>query len=310
MTLFKHIQLLLGMSIGSFMLMHCLGTAQAQRPVNGNGNIVEQIRPLGNFSSVLIDFSAEVTIVNGETPSFTITGDENVLPHIGTKVRGGKLHITQDKWIEPSQSVIIRVGTPFTASLETSGYSNVVIESIDGPRLKVNAGVGKVSLHGKAERLQVRTKTGEIDASNLDAPYADVAISSHGKVKLGVVSDLKTDVNDNGTVVYDGAPDIDNRNDQAQIVSVTEYVDPQEIEVKYIEFVLVNNSRKKLELRVEGPRERPFGYGFNLLGNAKRKETWPVGTKLYSEGKLLSDKLMVTIKEDMAGQEVDLFERD
>ena len=310
MTLFKHIQLFLGMTVGSIVLMHCLGTAQAQSPVNGNGKIVEQIRPLGNFSAVLIDFSADVTIVNGETPSFVITADENVLPHIGTKVRGGKLHITQDKWIEPSQSVMIRVGTPFTASLETSGYSDVIVEGIDGPRLKINAGVGTVSLHGKAERLQVRTKTGNIDASNLNTPYADVAISSHGKVKLGVISNLKTDVNDNGTVVYDGSPDINNRNDQAQIVSVSEYVNPEDIEVQYIEFVLVNNSRQKLSLRVEGPRERPFGYGFDLKGNAKRKETWPIGTKLYAEGKLLSDKLLVTISEDMVGQEVDLFERD
>ena len=96
------------------------------------------------------------------------------MPYIGTKVRGGKLHITQDKWIEPSQSVIIRVGAPFTTSLETSGYSDVVIAGIDGPRIKVNAGVGSVTLNGRAERLQIRTKTGDIDATNLETLNAEL----------------------------------------------------------------------------------------------------------------------------------------
>ncbi len=282
--------------------------AAAQNPVNGNGNIIEEMRPLKTFSSVSLDFPADLTIVNGETPSFKIEADQNILPHIGTQVRGGKLYITQDKWIQPSKSVTIRVGTPFTSALETSGYSDVVIEGIDGPRLQVNAGVGKVKLHGKAERLLVRTKTGNIDAMDLSTSYADVSVTSHGTIKLGKVDQLITKISDTGTVIYNGTPSkIDSDNDKAMIVSADEYVDPSTIQVEYVSFTLVNNSRKKLSLRVEGPREKQFGYGFNLLSNASRKENWPVGTKLYQEGRLLSDKLLLTINKDMIGKEVDIF---
>ncbi|MEM8486491.1 MAG: DUF2807 domain-containing protein [Bacteroidota bacterium] len=295
----------------AFLAVTVISTANAQKPVNGNGEIVEQIRPLPTFSSVLIDFSADVTIVNGETPSFRIEGDENVLPHIGTNVRGGKLRITQDRWIEPSQRVVIHIGTPLTTKLETSGYSDVVIENIEGPRLQINAGVGDVTLYGQSDRIQVRTKTGSIDATNLTTDYADVAISSHGTVKLGDVNELVTNVSQTGTVVYSSAPAaIKNRNDMANVVSVDEFEDLGKAEVSYVKFVLVNNSRKRMALRVEGPRARSFGYGFTLKASGERAENWPVGTKVYSEGRLLSDKLLITIDENMAGEKVNLFEEE
>ena len=291
--------------------LYLIPLAHAQNPVNGNGTIVDQMRPLKTFSSVSLDFSADLTIVNGETPSFTIEADENILPHIGTQVRSGKLYITQDKWIEPSQRIIIRVGAPFTSGIETSGYSDVVIEGIDGPRLQVNAGVGKVKLFGNAERLLVRTKTGHIDATNLITAYADVSATSHGTIKLGKVEELITNISDTGTVIYNGKPgSMDNKNQHALIVAADDYVDPSTIQVEYVAFTLVNNSRKKLSLRVEGPREKQFSYGFNLLANSGRNENWPVGTKLYNEGRLLSDKLLLTIKADMAGKEVDIFDNN
>lgn len=294
-----------------FFSLVLIPTATAQKPVNGNGEIVEQIRPLPTFTSVLLDFSADVTIVNGETPSFRIEADENVLPHIGTKVRGGKLRITQDRWIEPSQRVVIHIGTPLTTKLETSGYSDVIIENIEGPRLQINAGVGDVTLHGKSDRIQVRTETGNIDATNLVTDYADVAISSHGLVKLGTVNELVTNVSQTGTVVYQEAPaEIKNRNDQASVVSAEMFEDMGKVEVPYVNFVLVNNSRKRMALRVEGPRARSFGYGFTLIANGERTENWPVGTKVYAEGRLLSDKLLLTIEEDMDGKKVELFEED
>jgi hypothetical protein len=159
--------------------------ALAQKPVNGNGKVVKQMRPLSKFSSVSLNFGADLTIINGETPSFRIEADENVLPHIGTRIRGGQLQITQDRWIEPSTRVKIRIGAPFTTSVETSGYSNVVVDGIKGSRFSIEAGVGTATLAGSADRLQARTKTGTIDATDLQAAYADVAVSSHAPSALG-----------------------------------------------------------------------------------------------------------------------------
>ncbi len=285
----------------------------AQNPVRGNGVVVDQMRPLTQFSGISLDFSADLTIVNGETPSFRIESDENVLPHIGTQIRGGKLFVTQDKWIEPSQPVKIRIGTPFTSSVETSGYSDVVIEGITGSRFRLDAGVGKVVLRGSADRLQVRTKTGSIDAVGLESDYADVGISSHGKVRLGEITELVANVSDNGLLIYDGSPKMSNRNEIAgdsNVVRASDHVEEPQPDVRYVQFTLVNNSRRKMSLRVEGPRNRSFGYGFNLFPKLSRAENWPIGSKVYQARRIGDDKLLLEVTSEMSGERVKLFNND
>jgi len=283
--------------------------ALAQKPINGNGTVVEQVRPLSQFKSVSLDFTANLTIVNGETPSFRIEGEENILPHIGTRVRGGTLYISQDRWIEPSRTVSIRIGTPFTSELETSGYSNVIVENVKGPRMLLNIGVGKATLIGTADRILVRTKTGEIDATQLESKYADIAISSHGVVKINALNEVIADINQRATIVYSGKPTIKNKNDSnsGRVIAISEYNEPESKEITYVSLTLVNNSRKKVNLRVEGPVERNFSYGFTMKSFDKRREDWPVGTRLYAESGLLSDKHLLTITEDMQSQNVDLY---
>lgn len=58
--------------------------ALAQKPVNGNGKVVKQMRPLSKFSSVSLNFGADLTIINGETPSFRIEADETYF-HISAR---------------------------------------------------------------------------------------------------------------------------------------------------------------------------------------------------------------------------------
>ena len=302
-----HLILCRGVLILCFALV--VNKALAQKPVNGNGNVIEQVRPLSQFKSVSLDFTANLVVVNGETPSFHIEGEENILPHIGTRVRGGTLYISQDRWIEPSRPVNIRIGTPFTSELETSGYSDVIVENVKGPRMLLNIGVGKVTLIGTAERILVRTKTGSIDATQLESKYADIAISSHGIVKLNALDELIADINKRATIVYSGNPSIKNKNNKnsGRLIPVNEYTEPESQEIKYVSLTLVNNSRKRVNLRVEGPVNRNFSYGFSMNANDKRREDWPVGTRIYQESGLLSDKHLITITGEMQTQNVDLY---
>ena len=309
----KFVTVYLVLSLTTTLCHSLLSIAHAQHPVNGNGDIIEQIRPLSKFTSVSLDFSAKLVIVNGETPSFRIVADENLLQHIGTRVRSGKLFISQDRWIEPSQAIEIRVGAPFTSELKTSGYSEASIEDVKGPRLKLDVSVGKVTVQGEVGRLQVRTKTGTIDATELATSYADIAISSAGVVKVGTVSELLVDIYEQGIVVYDGAPEINNMGRTeigTNLVLSEKYTEPDEANVTYVSFTMVNSSRKRVVLRVEGPRERSFGYGFNLSAGDRRGENWPVGTRLFSESGLRGNRLLLTITEDMQGQLVDIFQHE
>ena len=284
----------------------------AQKPVNGNGTIIEQVRPMAQFKSISLDFTADLVIVNGETPSFHIKGEENILPHIGTQVRGGTLYISQDRWIEPSQRVVIRVGTPFTSSITTSGYSDVTVENAKGPRLQLEIGVGDIKLDGAVDRVQVHTKTGSIDAQQLRTSYAEVRVYSYGTVLLGDIEELVAEIDKQGTIVYRGTPvlRIKNDNHSGKILHESDYEKPGDQDVIYIPLTLVNNSRRKASFRVEGPKIRSFGYGFSMSPGTKRREDWPIGTRLYKDNLLLSEELLLTVSEDMQGQLVDLFSKE
>ena len=299
-----------------FLLPHIMQStilrSYAQKPVIGNGNITKQVRPLSQFKSVSLDFTAEVIIVNGETPSFHIEGEDNILPNIGTKIRGGTLYISQDRWIEPTQRVQIRVGTPFISELTTSGYSKVTVENLKGPRLRLDIGVGTVTLQGASDRVMIRTKTGNIDATRLETKYVDVAISSHGEVMLSEVDELVVNVSERGKVVYAGDPVIKNNNDENKnaLVHAGDYRKPENKNVTYIPLTLVNNSRQRVNLKVEGPQNRNFSYGFSMSPTTKRREDWPIGTRLYTESGLLSDKLLLVVTEEMTSKEVDIFTKE
>ena len=294
------------------LFLAAIPPANAQKPINGNGNIIEQVRPLSQFKSISLDFVANLVIVNGETPSFHIEGEDNILSYIGTRVRGGTLYISQDRWIEPTRPVSIRVGTPFITELTTSGYSSVKVENIKGPRMQINVGVGNATLQGTSGRIMIRTKTGKIDVTQLETKYVDVAVSSHGKVFLGSIEELVTNVSGQGKVIYAGEPAIKYNNDGSRnaVIHVDDYKVPEAKEVIYVSLTLVNNSRRRVNLRVEGPLNRNFGYGFTMNAAEQRREDWPVGTRVYAESGLLSDKLLLTVTEEMHREQVDIFTKE
>ena len=58
-----------------------------------------------------------------------------------------------------------------------------------------------------------------------------------------------------------------------------------------------------------GPKKdgSTFSYGFPMMLRSSKSEKWPVGTKIYKEGKLGNRKLLITITAIDEGQVVKLF---
>ncbi|MEQ9264869.1 MAG: hypothetical protein RLN81_06580 [Balneolaceae bacterium] len=79
-------------------------------------------------------------------------------------------------------------------------------------------------------------------------------------------------------------------------------------EVAYVNVTLYNNSESRINIEIQGPKERRFGYGAPINGFRKRKERFPVGTQIYLKRAVLNDRLLVTITEEDAGKTVNLFE--
>lgn len=78
---------------------------------------------------------------------------------------------------------------------------------------------------------------------------------------------------------------------------------------KFINFKIKNNSFNRNHFVVIGPKPngRKFSYGFPMMPQAKRKEYWTTGTKVYKVNKLGFRKLLITIKPEDENKVVRLF---
>ena len=76
----------------------------------------------------------------------------------------------------------------------------------------------------------------------------------------------------------------------------------------YIEVALRNNSVAFIETCVKGPAKHPFSYGMTFAPGKIRRETWPIGTRLYQTNDGARTKLLVELQVDDAGQTLSLFE--
>ena len=289
---------------------------QAQKPVRGSGDILEQTRPQGLFTAVDLDFSANLHITCGTMPSLTINADENILPHIGSRVKGRTLFITQDKWIEPSAQIEIRIGTTQCSSLKTSGYSDAWVYGLDVNRFELDGGVGNVTLEGKVDDLFIRTERGRIHTAELEARHAEVNASGDSEVLIRATEKLKIIASEDAQVFYAGeAPGLFdvNTSDDAIVKSTSENATGEGLfdepgEVVRVQFRLHNNSGKRQNFYVRGRHETgKFSYGFPMGANSYRKENWPVGTKVYLVNKIGTRKLIYTVEESDSGNAVDLF---
>jgi len=78
--------------------------------------------------------------------------------------------------------------------------------------------------------------------------------------------------------------------------------------IDYIDFKLFNNSGERIQAYVKGPRGKRFSYGFPLNPLQKRRENWPIGSKVYKVSKIGTRTLLATIEETDADGVVKLFD--
>lgn len=93
----------------------------------------------------------------------------------------------------------------------------------------------------------------------------------------------------------------------AQATAQSRSVKNEITQPQYIQFKLQNNSVGRKHFYVKGPKGKKFSYGFPMNPLEKRAENWPVGSKVYLEGKFGKRDLLVTIKTEDKGGIVKLF---
>jgi hypothetical protein len=176
--------------------------------VQGSGVAAISTRALANFSAIDLAGSNNVTVVAGARHSVIVHADSNLLSHVTTQVRAGKLIIGDVGSFAAKSPMYVEVSVPSLAALDLSGSGNIAVTGINASRLAVTIpGSGNVSASGSVTRLNVSIDgDGTALLSGLTARNADAIVSGSGTIFVTATRSLEAKVPGSGTILYGGNP--------------------------------------------------------------------------------------------------------
>lgn len=209
--------------------------AQWGKKIKGNGNVVTIERSTGDYDAIAVSGWFDVILVDGQEGKISIEGEENLLEHIKTEVKEGKLVIKVKKgynlqpssWKKdggiyvtvPVESVdevslsgsgdIVGKKTISTTNFSTrmSGSGDITLD-VESKTVKASmSGSGDINLSGTTELLDVQISgSGDVKAYDLVADTVDASISGSADIKVTAREMLKARVSGSGDIHYRGNP--------------------------------------------------------------------------------------------------------
>ena len=210
--------------------------AQAQswgkNKVKGNGNMTTITRTTSDYDEISCAGSMDFILVKGNEGKITIEGEENLLQHIITEVKGNKLVVKVERGVHLSTSFNkgIKITIPFqdisdvslagsgdlwtkdkisATSLDVSlaGSGDVTVD-VDATSVEGSiAGSGDLTLRGKTKNLEASVAgSGDFHGFGLQADNTEVSVAGSGDAEVVSNSMLKARVSGSGDIEYKGNP--------------------------------------------------------------------------------------------------------
>lgn len=204
-------------------------SAQGNRSVRGNGNVIKKDRNVPAFDGVKVSTAIDVYLTQGDKNSVVVEADENLHEYIMIEVRGGVLTIFYDN-VSIREVTMSRVHVTIKdiTSLETTSAGDILgktplkcgdieIGTSSAGDIKVDliadnievdiSSAGDVTLSGTANRLEADlSSAGELEASELRVKEAEVSVSSAGNANINVTERLEARASSAGDIRYYGDP--------------------------------------------------------------------------------------------------------
>lgn len=176
--------------------------------VVGSGTPAKEVRAVAGFDSLEIGDAMDVTVEVGTPAGLEVRGDDNLLSHVKSEVRGSTLHL----WAEGSHTTTVglsaTVYVPSLVRVRNDGSSDVIVSGVeDGALVIMNQGSGDLSLAGWVDTLELEINgSGDVDARALHATHALVTINGSSDVVVHVSGLLDARINGSGNITYRGDP--------------------------------------------------------------------------------------------------------
>jgi hypothetical protein len=196
--------------------------------IRGNGNVIEETRPVDNFSKIKTSKGTNVYISQGGVEKVVVKADENIVDAIRTEVEDGVLIITNSRSILNATSNKVYVTVREIEKISTFAGSNVYSETVlKNDRLELSSSAGsniklevltkelKVSataganvyLEGETDNFEVSGSAGSnIKAEGLQAKNCKARVNGGANVYITVIDGLDAKASSGGNFFYYGNP--------------------------------------------------------------------------------------------------------
>ena len=160
--------------------------------VDGNGDVIEEVRTVPEFDAITSSGSFEVYYEYSDDIEVTVSCESNLMMYIETVVYEGELKIRTpyNVSIRPHEPIQVYVKGPYVNSLLLSGSGIIETDTIYNDQLNVElSGSGRIETAYYGGNLTVSLPgSGEIVAFT-SCDYTEAKISGSGDIKLEGFSD-------------------------------------------------------------------------------------------------------------------------
>lgn len=199
--------------------------------IRGSGDMASESRDVSGFTEIVLEGSGSVTVDLTGTESLTIEAEDNLIPHLTSDVRSGRLVLGTDTSISTTRGIVYTITASSLDGMTIDGSGEIEATDITGEDLSavINgsgtieltgldvaslvatvSGSGDIDVSGSADDLRVEIPgSGSFGGEDLQAINGDVSISGSGEAVVNVSQMLDAVVAGSGTIEYLGTPTVD-----------------------------------------------------------------------------------------------------
>jgi hypothetical protein len=215
-------------------------TSSNAPPVVGSGNAAKEERKVTEFVEISVSSAIKLEVNVGPEVAIAVTSDDNVLPHVITEVIGDRLKIYVDQGYTSKLGVHVQMAAPELRGLRGSGAVKTSVTNASGERFRLGLsgsseckwkgevdalamkldGGSHAAVSGSAGRLEINCSgAAKVDARNLIAKSAKVALSGASTAHINVSDDLNVVASGASSLKYAGQPKVAQKVNGASRVS-------------------------------------------------------------------------------------------
>ncbi|MES2543659.1 MAG: head GIN domain-containing protein [Bacteroidota bacterium] len=211
------------------VLVSCKISGDFGDGIKGSSNVTTESRSVNeDFKKVEVSYGIKVIVEQSQDKSITVEADDNLQPHIITKVINGVLIVEADEAYNSTKTPTVTVKMPVINGLSTTSGSkitnnklivtdNINVKSSSGSEIEINVEADNITLEtssgsniearGKALKLETASSSGsEIDAGKLLANEVVSQTSSGSSTNVHPIVSLKAKASSGSSIDYNNEP--------------------------------------------------------------------------------------------------------